>query len=74
MTREMMEMIFTMVCVETGCDWFEVFDSDLFEVVCSRIAAEAGLGLGDYDSWADMLDEEIGGEFSAWVSEMGGDL
>lgn len=74
MTREMMEEVFSGVCMETGSEWYEVFDSDLFEVVCSRIAGMMGLEIGEYDTWSDMLDWEVGGEFSEWISEMGGDL
>ena len=72
--REMMEEIFEGVCRENNMAWYEVFDGDLFEVVCEKIARAMGLDIGDYDTWCDMLDWEVGGEFSEWINEMGGDL
>ena len=75
MMREMMEEIFEEVRVENGSlSWYEVFDSDLFEVVCERIAGRLGLDRGEYDFWAEMLDWEVGGEFTEWYNEMSGDL
>lgn len=74
MNREMMEEIFENVCRENGMAWYEVFDGDLFEVVCEMIAVKMGLNIGEYDTWCEMLDWEVGGEFTAWISEMGEDL
>ena len=74
MNREMMEEIFENVCRENNMAWYEVFDGDLFEQVCETIARAMGLDIGEYDSWREMLDWEVGGEFSEWIGEMGGDL
>ena len=75
MSREMMEEIFWMVGEEHGtCIWYEIFDSDLFEIVCERIARKLGFTeLGEYDLWSELLDWETE-EFSGWYSEMVGDL
>ena len=59
---ERFEEIFEEYLVEVERDWYEVFDSEEFEVVESRIAAEFG---------AEALESE---EFTAWTSEMGWDL
>jgi len=75
MTRENMEEIFWAVGEEHGVsNWYEIFDSDLFEEVCERIARTLGLDRGEYDLWSEMLDWTIGGEFSEWMSEMAEDL
>ena len=75
MNREMMEEIFWTVGEEHGTSvWYEIYDSDLFEEVCERIARVLGLDRGEYDFWSEMLDWEVGGEFTEWLNEMAGDL
>lgn len=63
MMQEMFEEVFSQVGQEFGCEgWWEVYDSDLFDVVCERISVRLG-----YDCWENT-------EFIMWQSQMGEDL
>ena len=59
MFEEIFEEVMEMVGVKA---WYELFDSDNFEIVEERISAELG-----YDCWENE-------EFVAWHREMAEDL
>lgn len=51
--------VFWEVAEENGCtNWYEVFDSELWEEVCARIASRYGSTIFETD------------EFKQWVKEM----
>ena len=60
--RERFEEIFAQVQVELDLDWWELYDSDKFDVVIALIVAEFG---------EEVLDSD---EYSDWVNEMYCDL
>ena len=60
--RERFEEIFEQVQVELDLDWWELYDSDKFDVVVDLIVAEFG---------EEVLDSD---EYSDWVNEMYWDL
>ena len=60
--RERFEEIFAQVQVELDLDWWELYDSDKFDVVIALIVAEFG---------EEVLDSD---EYSDWVNEMYWDL
>lgn len=61
--RDMFEEVFMEVAEEHDAEaWYEVFDSDLFDIVCDRISARLGHDCQDDD------------EFVEWESEMAMDL
>lgn len=74
MTYEMIEEMFENLCAENDAAWYDAFEGELLENMCEEIARREGLGLGNYDSWAEMLDHEMGGEFSRWYCEMSDEL
>jgi hypothetical protein len=59
---ERFEAIFEEVMVEKGLAWWELFDSNQFDIVEARIVAEFG---------EDVLDSD---EYCDWTQEMGEDL
>ena len=60
--RERFEEIFEQVQSELDLDWWELYDSDKFDVVIALIVAEFGEGVLDSD------------EYSEWENEMYWDL
>ena len=60
--RERFEEIFAQVQIELDLDWWELYDSDKFDVVIALIVAEFG---------EEVLDSD---EYSDWVNEMYWDL
>ena len=60
--KERFEEIFEQVQVELDLDWWELYDSDKFDVVVDLIVAEFG---------EEVLDSD---EYSDWVNEMYWDL
>ena len=60
--RERFEEIFAQVQSELDLDWWELYDSDKFDVVIALIVAEFGEEVFDSD------------EYSDWVNEMYWDL
>ena len=60
--RERFEEIFAQVQVELNLDWWELYDSDKFDVVIALIVAEFG---------EEVLDSD---EYSEWENEMYWDL
>ena len=60
--KERFEEIFEQVQVELDLDWWELYDSDKFDVVVDLIVAEFG---------KEVLDSD---EYSDWVNEMYWDL
>ena len=60
--RERFEEIFAQVQVELDLDWWELYDSDKFDVVIALIVAEFG---------EEVLDSN---EYSEWENEMYWDL
>ena len=60
--RERFEEIFAQVQVELNLDWWELYDSDKFDVVIALIVAEFGEKVLDSD------------EYSEWENEMYWDL
>ena len=60
--KERFEEIFAQVQVELDLDWWELYDSDKFDVVIALIVAEFG---------EEVLDSD---EYSDWVNEMYWDL
>ena len=60
--RERFEEIFAQVQVELDLDWWELYDSDKFDVVIALIVAEFG---------EEVLDSD---EYSEWENEMYWDL
>ena len=60
--RERFEEIFAQVQVELDLDWWELYDSDKFDVVIALIVAEFG---------EEVLNSD---EYSDWVNEMYWDL
>ena len=60
--RERFEEIFSQVQSELDLDWWELYDSDKFDVVIALIVAEFG---------EEVLDSD---EYSDWVNEMYWDL
>ena len=60
--RERFEEIFAQVQVELNLDWWELYDSDKFDVVIALIVAEFG---------EEVLDSD---EYSEWENEMYCDL
>ena len=70
MTYEMFEEMFEGLCIENNVTWYDTFEGDLLEMMCEEIARCEGLEIGNYDSWAEMLDHEMGGDFSRWYCDM----
>ena len=68
---ELFDKIFWEVGDENGkTDWWDIFDTDLFQVVCERIGHELGFSsLGKYEDWIELLDYEVKG-FCDWYSDM----
>ena len=60
--RERFEEIFEQVQVELDLDWWELYDSDKFDIVVALIVAEFG---------EEVLDSD---EYSEWETEMYWDL
>ena len=60
--KERFEEIFEQVQVELDLDWWELYDSDKFDVVVALIVTEFG---------EEVLDSD---EYSDWVNEMYWDL
>ena len=60
--RERFEEIFAQVQSELDLDWWELYDSDKFDIVVSLIVADFG---------EEVLDSD---EYSDWVNEMYWDL
>lgn len=61
--REIFWEIFWEIGEENGCEsWWEVFDSEVFDLVENAIAERLG---------ADVIDSD---EFIAWANEMAEDL
>ena len=60
--RERFEEIFEQVQVELDLDWYELYDSDKFDIVVALIVAEFG---------EEVLDSN---EYSEWSNEMYWDL
>ena len=60
--RERFEEIFAQVQIELDLDWWELYDSDKFDVVVALIVAEFG---------EEVLDSD---EYSEWENEMYWDL
>ena len=60
--KERFEEIFEQVQVELDLDWWELYDSDKFDVVVDLIVTEFG---------EEILDSD---EYSDWVNEMYWDL
>lgn len=60
--KERFEEIFEQVQVELDLDWWELYDSDKFDVVVDLIVTEFG---------EEVLDSD---EYSDWVNEMYWDL
>ena len=60
--RERFEEIFAQMQLELDLDWWELYDSDKFDVVVALIVAEFG---------EEALDSD---EYSDWVNEMYWDL
>ena len=60
--KERFEEIFEQVQIELDLDWWELYDSDKFDVVVNLIVAEFG---------EEVLDSD---EYSDWVNEMYWDL
>ena len=60
--RERFEEIFAQVQSELDLDWWELYDSDKFDVVIALIVAEFG---------EEVLNSD---EYSDWVNEMYWDL
>ena len=54
-------------------EWWNIFDTDLFNEVLDEIARQAGLLWNDDDDLFDLVDMNVEG-FSDWYSEMAGDL
>ncbi len=62
---EMFEMVFEAVMEELELSWYELFDSEQFEIVEERIASSLGISVEELSE----IDEYI-----AWTSEMAMDL
>lgn len=62
---EMFEMVFEVVMEELELSWYELFDSEQFEIVEERIASSLGISVEELSE----MDEYI-----AWTSEMAMDL
>lgn len=62
---EMFEMVFEAVMEELELSWYELFDSEQFEIVEERIASSLGISVEELSE----MDEYI-----AWTSEMAMDL
>ena len=60
--RERFEEIFAQVQVELDLDWWELYDSDKFDIVVALIVAEFG---------EEVLNSD---EYSEWENEMYWDL
>ena len=60
--KERFEEIFEQIQVELDLDWWELYDSDKFDVVVDLIVAEFG---------EEVLESE---EYSEWENEMYWDL
>ena len=60
--KERFEEIFTQVQTDLDLDWWELYDSDKFDVVVALIVAEFG---------EEVLDSD---EYSDWENEMYWDL
>ena len=60
--KERFEEIFEQVQIELDLDWWELYDSDKFDIVVALIVAEFGEGVLDSD------------EYSEWETEMYWDL
>ena len=61
----MFEMVFEAVMEELELSWYELFDSEQFEIVEERIASSLGISVEELSE----IDEYI-----AWTSEMAMDL
>ena len=55
--RERFEEIFAQVQIELDLDWWELYDSDKFDVVIALIVAEFGEEVLDSDEYSDWVDE-----------------
>lgn len=62
---EMFEMVFEIVMEELELSWYELFDSEQFEIVEERITSSLGISVEELSE----MDEYI-----AWTSEMAMDL
>ena len=60
--KERFEEIFSQVQAELDLDWWELYDSDKFDIVVNLIVAEFG---------EEVLDSD---EYSEWENEMYWDL
>lgn len=61
----MFEMVFEIVMEELELSWYELFDSEQFEIVEERITSSLGISVEELSE----MDEYI-----AWTSEMAMDL
>ena len=55
--KERFEEIFKQVQIELDLDWWELYDSDKFDVVVSLIVAEFGEEVLDSDEYSDWVNE-----------------
>ena len=55
--RERFEEIFAQVQSELDLDWWELYDSDKFDVVIALIVAEFGEEVLDSDEYSDWKNE-----------------
>ena len=55
--KERFEEIFEQVQVELDLDWWELYDSDKFDVVVALIVAEFGEEVLDSDEYSDWVNE-----------------
>ena len=55
--RERFEEIFAQVQIELDLDWWELYDSDKFDIVIALIVAEFGEEVLDSDEYSDWVDE-----------------
>ena len=54
-------------------EWYEVFDSDLFDEMLDEIARRAGITWDDDDDLFDLVDQHVDG-FAQWYGDMAEDL
>ena len=60
--RERFEEIFAQVQSELDLDWWELYDSDKFDIVVALIVAEFGeevLDSDEYSEWESELENEM---------------
>ena len=55
--KERFEEIFEQVQVELDLDWWELYDSDKFDVVVALIVTEFGEEVLDSDEYSDWVNE-----------------